>query len=90
MAENSGELARRRDAVATVDPVVEPSAKWGWHQHFPRAALVLGGLVAIITLAMLWNSHANGTEILYVIGTALVLLLLVVLSVRRRRRSWRP
>jgi peptidoglycan/LPS O-acetylase OafA/YrhL len=87
---NSGELARRPSAVTKVDPVVEPSAEWGWHQRWPRAAMVLGVLVAIMTLSLLINGHTNWTEFFYVVGTAAVLLLLVLLSARRRRRSWRP
>jgi hypothetical protein len=90
VAQKSGELAKRRGTLVKVDPVVEPSAEWGWHEHFPRAARVLGVLVAIIVLALLFNSHANWTEIMYVLGTAAILLLLVLLNVLRRRRAWRP
>ena len=69
---------------------MEPSAEWGWHQHWPRLARVLGVLVAIMTVSLLWNGHANWTEVIYVVGTALVLLALVLQSALRRRRSWRP
>ena len=84
------ELARRPSAVAKVDPVVEPSAEWGWHQHFPRAARVLGVLVGFLTLGLLVASNADWTEMIYTVGTALILFVLVLLSVLRRRNSWRP
>ncbi len=85
MARNSRELARR----PAVDPTDEPSAEWGWHGGFPKGK-VIGGVVSIIALLLfIPGAHQGGTHLLWLIGTALLIALLLVRGVVAQRNAWR-
>lgn len=72
-----------------VDPRDEPSADWGWHGEFPRAVQVMGLAIAVFLLAMLIGPHKGNTENLWLIGTAVTIVLLLLWDLRKRRTAWR-
>jgi hypothetical protein len=72
-----------------VDPRDEPSAKWGWHGTFPKAARVGGWVIAVVLLLMLKGNHENNTENVWLVGLAALVVLLLVLDLRKRRTAWR-
>ena len=85
MARNSRELARR----PAVDPQDEPSAEWGWHGDFPRGKMLAGWASVGILLLFLVGNHQGRTEDIWLVGTAVVLAFVLVLSVLRKRNAWR-
>lgn len=85
MARKSRELAER----PAVDPQDEPSAEWGWHGSFPRAKIVAGVVSIIILVVLGFGPYQSRTQDLWLYGTALVILALIVHQVAVRRHSWR-
>jgi Protein of unknown function (DUF2631) len=76
-------------AHAPHDPHAEPSEDWGWHGGFPRATRLGGWIVAAIMFLMLIGNHEGYVENLWLIGTGLLLIGLLVRDQVRRRTSWR-
>ena len=85
MARNSREVVKR----STVDPADEPSAEWGWHGGFPRGMMIAGWFSVGALLIMLIGNHRGRTEDIWLIGTAVVLALALVLQTVRKRNAWR-
>ena len=79
--EHTSELAR--------DPHAEPSAEWGWHGGFPRAARIGGWIVAAAMFLMLIGNHEGHVEDLWLIGTGLIIVGILVRDQIKRRTSWR-
>ena len=85
MARNSRELAKR----PAVDPQDEPSAEWGWHGHFPRLRIAAGVVSIILLVVFIFGPYQSHTQDLWLLGIALVLLVLIVRQVVARRHAWR-
>ena len=85
MARKPRELEQR----PAVDPHDEPSAEWGWHGTFPRAARIGGWALAAIFVLMLIGNHQGRIENLWLIGFALITVIVLVRDQARRRTSWR-
>lgn len=84
------ELAKRDEHVpATVDPRDEPSAEWGWHGTFPKGSVIMGWISAVIILLMLIGNHEGRVEDIWLIGTGVVMVVLLVRHSVRAKRSWR-
>jgi Protein of unknown function (DUF2631) len=71
------------------DPHAEPSAEWGWHGGFPRAARIGGWIVAAIMFLMLIGNHQGRVEDLWLIATGLIIVGILVRDLMKRRTSWR-
>nr|WP_245607001.1 DUF2631 domain-containing protein [Pseudonocardia spinosispora] len=90
MAGTGHDVAKRDDhSPATVDPQDEPSAEWGWHGSFPKGALIMGWVSAVIILLMLIGNHEGRVEDIWLVGTGVVMILLLIRHSIRARRSWR-
>ena len=85
MARNSRELAKR----PAVDPQDEPSAEWGWHGSFPKAKIAAGVFSIIFLLIFTLGSYQSRTQDLWLIGIALILVVMIVRQIVARRHSWR-
>jgi hypothetical protein len=85
VARNSRELARR----PAVDPQDEPSVEWGWHGGFPRGMMIAGWASVVILLLFTIGNHEGRTEDLWLIGSAVVMALGLVLHSVRKRNAWR-
>jgi hypothetical protein len=88
------ELERRDEHApahgsASHDPHAEPSVDWGWHGGFPRATRLGGWLLAAIMFLMLIGNHEGRVEDLWLIGTGVLLIGILVRDQVRRRTSWR-
>jgi predicted lipid-binding transport protein (Tim44 family) len=83
----SSELEKR--PVRTPDPLDEPSAEWGWHGSLPKGALFGGIFVAIAMFGMLIGNQVGHVEDFYLVITGLIMITLLLLTARRKRRSWR-
>lgn len=75
--------------VPEVDPHDEPSAEWGWHGTFKFGARIWGWFVVIACLGMLIGNQQGHTEDLYLVLTAALTLLILLLNMRKRRTAWR-
>lgn len=82
----------------TIDPEEEPSVDWGWHGSFPNGIQIWGWVTVLACIAMLFGNHQGilsgggviTTADIYLIGTAVVVAIALVINLRRRRRvSWR-
>ena len=71
------------------DPYAEPSADWGWHGTFPKTARIGGWVIAVILLLMLIGNHTGRVEDLWLIGTALFVIIVLLWDQAKRRTSWR-
>lgn len=71
------------------DPHAEPSAEWGWHGGFPRAARIGGWTLAAIMFLMLIGNHEGNIENLWLISIGLIIVGMLVADQIKRRTSWR-
>jgi len=69
-----------------VDTAEVPSAEWGWSGEAPKLYRTMGIIGAIFLLFMLIGNHAGHVEDLYLIGVAVLLVLVIVVDAIRRRR----
>jgi hypothetical protein len=83
----TSELEKR--PAQTVDTRDEPSADWGWHQHFPRMRQVAGWITVIVLLLMNIGNHQGHVEDLWLIGIAVVIAGALVHDLVKRRTPWR-
>jgi hypothetical protein len=73
-----------------VDPHEEPSAEWGWHGRFPRGREIGGWITAISMFIMAFVGNAVAmTEFLWLIGTGVALVVLLIGYRVRQRTAWR-
>lgn len=63
-----------------------PSADWGWTGSSRRAMRVAALVVAVFLLFMIHGNHTGEVEDLYLIGSALVLVGIVVRDIIMRRK----
>jgi len=85
VAKNSRELEKR----PAVDPRDEPSAEWGWHGSFPRAKIIAGVICIVLLVAFAFGPYQTQTQLLWLIGSALLLAFVIWRQVVARRNSWR-
>ena len=85
----AGSQLEKRSANA-VDPHEEPSAQWGWHGRFPRGREIGGWIstVAIFIMAFQGN-HVAMTERLWLLGTGIALVAVLIGYRVRQRTAWR-
>lgn len=88
-SKSSKSEVERYPAGGPVDPREEPSAEWGWHGSFPRAAQIAGWISAAALFLMLIGNHRGNVENLWLIGLGLLLVAALVHDLVRRRRPWR-
>ncbi|EIE98018.1 DUF2631 domain-containing protein [Saccharomonospora glauca] len=84
----AGKAVEKRTG-SEVDPRDEPSAEWGWHGSFPKAARIGAVAAAAIMFLMLYGNHQNRTEDVVLIVTGVGILLGVLFDLRRSRTAWR-
>jgi hypothetical protein len=83
-----GQLEKRPKNA--VDPHEEPSAEWGWHGGFPRAREIGGWISAVAMFIMAFvGNHVANTERLWLLGTGIALVALLIGYRVSQRTSWR-
>jgi hypothetical protein len=92
----SSELEKRparadlaRQPVQTPDPHDEPSVEWGWHGTLPKGAQIAGWLVVILCFAMFIGNQVGHVEDIFLGLTGVIMILILLLTARRHRRTWR-
>ncbi|KZS73097.1 hypothetical protein A4G29_21700 [Mycobacterium kansasii] len=71
-----------------VDPAEVPSAKWGWSRINHRTWHIVGLGIFVFLLAMLRGNHVGHIEDWFLIGSAALVLVVLVRDLWGRRRGW--
>ena len=67
----------------------ERPEEWGWHGEMGKWGRRLAIIPILFTLAMLIGNHEGRMEDLWLIGTALAMVLLLLWDARLRKNAWR-
>ena len=82
----------REEGVARVgaQPVEhEEPADWGWHGETGKTGRRAAWITVFVVLAYLVGNHEGRVEDIYVVGTAVLLITILVWDMVRRRNAWR-
>ena len=82
----------REEAVVVADkaPVQhERPEDWGWHGETGKWGRRGGILATLVILSLLWGNHQGRIEDLWLVGFALVLVIILIWDWRRRKNAWR-
>ena len=83
-----------RDEVAIVRPGSQPveherPEDWGWHGETGKWGRIGGWIAVVVTLTYLIGNHEGRTEDLWVAGTALLMVVILLWDRSRRKNAWR-
>jgi Protein of unknown function (DUF2631) len=76
------------DKTKGVDLEDVPSAEWGWSKENHKVIQIGGLLAAGFMLLMLRGNHVGKVEDLFLIGFAVLILVIVARDWWLRRRGW--
>ena len=62
---------------------------WGWHHEFGKLGRIALVLPIVFLLAMLFGNHDGRVEDLWLVGSAALLIVIMIWDVRRRKNAWR-
>jgi len=82
----------REEAVVRTDeqPVEhERPEEWGWHGEMGKWGRRLTIIPIVFLVAMLFGNHRGKLEDIWLIGFAVLMVLLLVIDARRRKNAWR-
>ena len=67
----------------------ERPEEWGWHGETGRAGRVGAWIAVLFVLAYLVGNHEGRVEDLWVVGTAVLMVAVLLWDMRRRKNAWR-
>ncbi len=67
----------------------EEPADWGWHGETGRKGRFGAWIAVLVTLSYLIGNHEGRVEDLWVLGIAVVLIVILVWDMFRRKNAWR-
>jgi hypothetical protein len=82
----------REEAVVRVGehPVThERPQEWGWHGETGKLGRIGAWITVLVILSFLVGNHEGRMEDLWLLGVALVLVLILVWDILRRKNAWR-
>jgi hypothetical protein len=82
----------REEAVVRHDaqPIQhERPADWGWHGETGKWGRRGGVIATLFILAYLFGNHMGRVEDLWLIGIAVLMVLILIWDWRRRKNAWR-
>jgi hypothetical protein len=62
---------------------------WGWHGETGRWGRIGGWFAVFATLTYLIGNHEGRVEDFWVVGTALLMVIILLWDRRRRKNAWR-
>jgi hypothetical protein len=71
-----------------VDGAEVPSAAWGWSRINYRTWRTTGLIIVIFLLAMLRGNHVGHVEDVFLIGFAVLALVVLIRDIWGRHRGW--
>jgi hypothetical protein len=86
----SHSLGRSAPAVHDAHAVEhERPEDWGWHGQAGKWGRIVGWIAVLATLLFLIGNHEGRVEDLWVLGVALVMVIVLLADSRRRKNAWR-
>jgi hypothetical protein len=82
----------REEAVVrtAAEPIThERPEEWGWHGEMGRWGRIGGWVTVFVVLAFLFGNHRGRIEDVWIVGIALVMVIILVADIFRRRNAWR-
>lgn len=67
----------------------ERPEEWGWHGEMGKWGRRLTIIPILFLLAMLFGNHHGKIEDIWLIGFAVLMVVLLVVDARRRKNAWR-
>jgi hypothetical protein len=67
----------------------EHPTDWGWHGEWGRASRIAGWVVVAILLLMITSTHYNFSGAAWLIGIAVLIVVMEIWDIQRRKHSWR-
>jgi hypothetical protein len=67
----------------------EEPADWGWHAETGKKGRIGAWLAVLVTLSYLIGNHEGRVEDLWVLGAAVLMILILVWDILRRKNAWR-
>jgi hypothetical protein len=67
----------------------ERPEEWGWHGEMGKWGRRLAVIPILFLLSMIIGNHEGRLEDLWLVGFALLMLLILVWDARRRKNAWR-
>jgi hypothetical protein len=62
---------------------------WGWHGETGKTGRIAGWVMIVLLLVLTFGNHRGQVENLFLIGSALVILIMLIWDGRRRKNAWR-
>ncbi len=62
---------------------------WGWHGETGKTGRIAGWVMIVLLLVLTFGNHRGQVENLFLIGAALVILIMLLWDSRRRKNAWR-
>jgi hypothetical protein len=62
---------------------------WGWHGETGKKGRVGAVIATLVLLAFLKGNHQGHVEDVWLVGVAVVMVLILLLDWRRRKTAWR-
>jgi hypothetical protein len=62
---------------------------WGWHGETGKWGRIGAWIAVLVTLAFLVGNHEGRVEDLWILGIALVMVIVLLVDRRRRKNAWR-
>lgn len=86
------EQSQREEGIARAGAVPiqhERPEEWGWHHEMGKYGRLTLVLPIVFLFAMLFGNHDGQVEDLWLIGSALALIAIMIWDARRRKNAWR-
>jgi hypothetical protein len=62
---------------------------WGWHHEMGKYGRIALVVPIVFLFAMLFGNHDGRVEDIWLVGSAIALIVLLIWDVRRRKNAWR-
>jgi hypothetical protein len=62
---------------------------WGWHGETGKWGRIGGTIAVLVTLTLLIGNHEGKVEDLWILGIALVMIIILFRDARHRKNAWR-
>lgn len=67
----------------------ERPEEWGWHHEMGKFGRITLWIPILFLLAMLFGNHEGRVENIWLVGSAALLVIILIWDVRRRKNAWR-
>jgi hypothetical protein len=86
-----GQPAREEAIVrAGETPVThERPEDWGWHHDMGKGGRIALVLPIVFLIVMVFGNHQGKVEDIYLLGSAVILVVILLWDIRRRKNAWR-